>query len=326
MAILITSLKLTGVLIATLAGSGAMYQYVATKLDEKAYPPMGKMVDIGGYKLHMIDQGTGGPTVVMDAALGNNCLDWSLVQPEIEKFTRVITYDRAGYAWSDESPLERNSENMVKELHTMLHNSGVPAPYVLVGHSLGGVNVRLFASMYPDEVAGVILVDSSHEEQLEKLPKFDLPWHLKPAAAIAISKLGISRFMNYFETDNSEKYSQNIQKLYNLQKLSTKSTRALSYEFSNFEQSFNQLKNAGGLLGDKPLTVITAGKQPTDENLEPEDPWNKAWRELQSNLVTKSSHGKQVFAENSSHMINYEQPEIIVEAVREMVDELRSEK
>ena len=176
MSILISSLKIAGALIAALAGSGTTYQYVATKLDEQKYPPIGKMVDVGGYKLHMIDQGTGGPPVVMDAGLAGYCLDWSLVQPEIAKFTRAITYDRAGYAWSDESPLERTSENVVKELHTMLHNAGVPAPYVLVGQSIGGLNMQLFANMYPNEVAGIVLIESSHKDQMEKLPKVGLSY------------------------------------------------------------------------------------------------------------------------------------------------------
>lgn len=334
MSILITSLKLTGALIAALASSGATYQYIATKLDEQKYPPIGKMVDVGGYKLHMIDQGTGGPTVVMDTGLAGYCLDWSFVQPEIAKFTRAITYDRAGYAWSDESPLERTSENVVKELHAMLHNTGVPAPYVLVGQSIGGLNMQLFASMYPNEVAGIVLVESSHQDQMEKLPRVDYPVYFKPAIAVILAKLGIARrFNGYFNTDTFEKYSS-IQDwnalLYNSQKLTTKYVRAVMYELSNLEQSLNQLKDTGSYLGDKPLIVLTAGKQPTYEESEgwmtqkQVDQRNKAWPALQADLVTKSSRGKQIIAQNSGHTIQYDQPEIVIEAIREMVDKLRN--
>jgi len=311
--ILITLKCITATILA-LAGSGATYQYVATKLDKQRFPPIGKMIDVDGYKLHMIDSGTGGPTVVMDAGLGGYCLDWSLVQPKIVKFTRVITYDRAGYGWSDESPRERTSENAMKELHAMLHNASVPAPYVLVGQSLGGVNVRLFAMMYPDEVAGIVLVDSSHELQIEKLPKINHPVYFKPAVAVMLSKLGIvRRFTSYFiNTDNFAKYSS-IQKMYNSQKLTTKFVRTMTYEFSNFEQSLDQLKKTGGHLGDKPLTVLTAGKQA-----------NKVWPTLQADLVTKSTQGKQIIVKASGHMIHHDQPETVVDAIREMIDALKS--
>ena len=129
---------------------------------------------------------------------------------------------------------------------------------------------------------------------------------------------------------NVEKYSPDIQRIYFSQKLTTKFIQSLSKELSLLEQDFNQLKNTKGLLGDKPLTVITAGKQPTYEECkgkltqEQLDQMNTAWAEMQADLVTKSTHGKQIIAEKSGDLINYDQPEIIVEAVREMVDELKS--
>ena len=115
MPILMTTLKVIGASILALAGSGMTYQYVATKLDERSIPSIGRMVDVGGYKLHMIESGIehGGPVVVMDAGGGACSLDWQLVQPEIAKFARVVSYDRAGYAWSDTSPLPRTSKNIV---------------------------------------------------------------------------------------------------------------------------------------------------------------------------------------------------------------------
>jgi len=324
MSILITSLKLTGALIATLAGSGAMYQYVATKLDEKAYPPIGKMVDIGGYKLHMIDRGVGGPTVVIDAGGGDNSLDWSLVQPEIAKFTRVVVYDRAGYAWSNASSLERTSENIAKELHTMLHNANIPAPYILVGHSFGGINVRFFANMYPDEVAGVVLVDSSHEDQGKNAPaSAEQEMNRYYYEKLMRTALGIFRLSQYTPSGQIKfkksialsKFSPEIQEIYFAQKFTTKRALALLQESSCKTQSFKQLKNMKNMLGDKPLIVITLASRKDKEDIA-----------LHADLVTKSSRGKLVFADNSGHNVNYDQPEIIVEAVREMVEELRNEK
>ena len=149
---------------------GFLYQYISSKIDELRFPPSGKLEDVGGYRLHINSSGVGGPSVVLDAGMGGCSLGWTLVQPEVSTFTRVCSYDRAGYAWSDKSPLERTSFNMAKELHTLLHNAKIPDPYILVGHSLGGANMLLFASLYPNETAGVILVDSVHEDYLDRLP------------------------------------------------------------------------------------------------------------------------------------------------------------
>ncbi|MBP6869280.1 alpha/beta hydrolase [Candidatus Babeliales bacterium] len=336
MAILMTTLKVVGASILALAGSGMTYEYVAERMDERNFSPIGKMVDIGGYKLHMIDAGIaveGQPTVVIDAGAGCNSLDWSLVQPEIAKFARVITYDRAGYAWSDASPLPRTSKNAMDELHTMLHNAGVQGPYILVGHSLGGINVRLFASKYPDEVAGVVLVDSSHEDQLDRLSIPDRSLMYK--VLLGATYLGIPRLSYYIpsvkeSTDRAIAiFPLEIQNVYCSQKSTIKYLNALISEMFLFKQSFDQLKEDGGLLGDKPLTVISQGKQLTLEQVKgwitPEqlETQNRVWPELQADLATKSSRGKLIVAENSSHMINYDRPDVIIEAVREMVEELR---
>src|SRR3989339_2066255 len=145
-----TLLKIIGLSVLMVGSLGALYQYVMTQWDRKKYPPLGKMIDIGSYKIHMIDScddefkkcvsDPKQPIVIMDAGIGCSTLDWSLVQPEIAKFARVIIYDRPGYGWSDASPLPRTTENIVEELRTMLQNAGVHGPYILVGHSFGGLN------------------------------------------------------------------------------------------------------------------------------------------------------------------------------------------
>ncbi len=150
--------------------SGTLYQFISSKIDESSYPPPGKLVDIGGFRLHINCTGEGGPAVILDSGLGGNSLEWSLIQPKLAKFIHVCSYDRAGQGWSDESPLARTSQNIVDELHRLLHKAEVPGPYILVGHSSGGINMRLYASRYPNEVAGVVLVDSAHEDQLKKNP------------------------------------------------------------------------------------------------------------------------------------------------------------
>ena len=118
---------------------------------------------MGGYSLHIQCVGTGSPTVVLDAGLGGTSLDWNLVQTEIGPTTQVCAYDRAGMGWSDTGPAPRTPGQIARELHTLLTNAGIPGPYVLVGHSAGGKNVRMFALQYPDEVAGMVLVDARSE-------------------------------------------------------------------------------------------------------------------------------------------------------------------
>ena len=140
---------------------GFLYQQIATKIDDYRYPAPGKLVDIGGYKLHAICKGKGMPTVVLDAGMGCDALSWAAVQEGVSQFAHVCSYDRAGYGWSDESPKARTSVNIVEELHALLQAMDVKPPYILVGHSFGGANVQLYAKTYPDEVFGLGSVEFS---------------------------------------------------------------------------------------------------------------------------------------------------------------------
>ncbi len=151
------------VILLLLAGSGLAYQSVSEAKDKRQVPPLGQMVDVGGYRLHLVCTGQGSPAVVLESGLGGPALQWALVQGRLEKTRKVCSYDRAGLGWSDVGPAPRTSQQMVNELHTLLHNAGVQGPYVLVGHSLGGFNVRLFAHEYPGETAGLVLVASGNE-------------------------------------------------------------------------------------------------------------------------------------------------------------------
>src|SRR5213082_131637 len=158
--LVICSLTLVGLLLL-----GLSYQAIASALDASHYPPPGKLVDIGGYRLHINCTGTGSPTVILDAGLGGTSLDWSKIQPAVARFTRVCSYDRAGYGWSDTGPGPRTSQQIVKELHLLLVHGQISGPYLLVGHSVGGLNMRLYAYRYPQEVAGMVLLDTTSEHQ-----------------------------------------------------------------------------------------------------------------------------------------------------------------
>src|SRR5690606_34429958 len=133
--------------------------------DRQAYPPPGQMIDVGGHHLHVDCQGEGDPTVVLEAGMSGWSTDWVLVQPEVAKTTRVCAYDRAGYGWSETGPRPRDSEQVATELHALLSEAGVTGDLILVGHSLGGLYTQYYARRYPEQVAGIVLVDAVHPEQ-----------------------------------------------------------------------------------------------------------------------------------------------------------------
>lgn len=311
--------------IGVLALSGALYQELSERLDAKKYPPIGQLVDIGeGRKMHLYVSGFGGPTVVLDAGLGCNALSWSLVQPEVAKFTRVVSFDRPGNGWSDESPLDRTSQNIVTKLHTALQKVNIPGPYILVGHSFGGLNMQLFANLYPN-VEGVVLVDSSHADQLEKM---GLPQMNHTLSKLAF-RLGIVRLLMHLPIYTKEfaMFPKTIQNQLFALTGTTKFIRTVLQETSHLKTSCDQLKAVEGHLGEKPLTVISAVKK-MDANgsgysEEQIDSYFGIFQAFQKDLVTKSTQGKQVFAKESDHMIPHRQPQIIVDSIQEMVDSIR---
>src|SRR5262245_50984185 len=134
------------------------------EFDPRGHPPPGKLVDVGGWRLHLDCAGTGSPAVVFASGSGDFSFDWALVQPEVARSARACAYDRAGDAWSDPGPIPCTLRQEAYELHTLLERAGIAPPYVLVGHSYGGLLVRVYAERYPAEVAGMVLVDATHED------------------------------------------------------------------------------------------------------------------------------------------------------------------
>ena len=160
-------MPLLGLVVAllVLAVAGAIYQAIATERAERAYPPPGQMVGVGGHSLHINCVGRGSPAVVLDAGSGGFSAHWVRVQRAGSGTTRVCSYDRAGMGWSEMGPEPRDAKQISNELHALLEGAGIEGPYVLVGHSYGGLYARIYAARYSEEVAGVALVDSSHPEQ-----------------------------------------------------------------------------------------------------------------------------------------------------------------
>src|SRR5215204_6943645 len=158
---------------AALAGVGVVCQIIAAARDRRAFPPPGRLVDVGGFRLHVHALGSvsNTPTVILEGGAGLGSATWAWVQPRVAERTRVVAYDRAGVGWSDRGPEPRDGRQIATELHAALEGAGIGGPYVLVGHSFGGVYVRVFADLYPDEVAGLVLVDPTHPDQIERSPR-----------------------------------------------------------------------------------------------------------------------------------------------------------
>jgi pimeloyl-ACP methyl ester carboxylesterase len=164
-------LVVLGAFLIVAALSGATYQWLGTRKELAATPPPGHLVDIGGYRLHLWCTGDGAPAVILDTGLGGSSADWGFVQPDVARFTRVCSYDRAGMGYSDPGPSPRTARRIASELAELFVRGGIAGPVVLVGASIAGFDVRVFASDHPERAAGLVLVDASHEDQAHEVPQ-----------------------------------------------------------------------------------------------------------------------------------------------------------
>ena len=162
--------------IAALIVIGLLFQIIGLKRDERRFPAPGRLIDTGGHKLHLYEAGSGSPAVVLESGISASSLNWRRVQAEVSRFTRVCSYDRAGLGWSDLCQQSCTPSSLAMQLHTLLHNTGIGAPYVLVGHSFGGLIVQAFAHLYPHETAGLVLVDPLDPAEWTPITT-RLPWY-----------------------------------------------------------------------------------------------------------------------------------------------------
>lgn len=236
-------------LVAVLAFGGAIYHAFSTARERRRYREPGRLIDVGGHRLHVHCMGTGGPAVVMDAGAGGSSLDWHLVQPEVATFTRACAYDRGGFGWSEPGPMPRTIDRLAEELHSLLVNAEIPPPYVLVGHSFAGLNVRRFACKYPDEVAAIVLVDATHEDINARFtPEFK---HLQAAAIRLVrfgrvtAPLGLLRLLR--RPMAPANMSPGIQPIANALGYRPATYSTVIAEFLAFEESAAQVRRAGAL-------------------------------------------------------------------------------
>ena len=310
-------------LLLLLATTGAVYEYRSRIKARRDFPPPGKLVDLGGYSLHI--QCTGPtvdptsqsvrPTIVLDSGLVGSVLDWRRVLLLLGQFAHVCAYDRGGYGWSDTSPRPRTLDGITADLHALLERSGATPPYVLVGHSLGGLNMWAYANRYPAEVAGLVLLDAADPQQSfpfrwqERLRILVLRWSLP---------FGLPRWRGWCGSGPEE-----------IRPVRTAVTCQPRYQLSYYRQCTampEYLTEARRLssLGSLPLIVVsrdTTSADPRQERANAEH--NSQWHAWQQSLRGISTNSRFAMAEGSGHDIPGERPDVVVQAIRDLLDQLQ---
>lgn len=259
----------------------------------------GVRYDVGGYKLHMLCKGKGVPTVLIDTGLGDDSTAWFDIQNDMAKTTQTCVYDRAGYGWSDTGPQPRTSVRIANELELLVNKANLQGPFILVGHSFGGYNMRVFAANNPDDVSGIVLVDASHENQYEQL-NIKLPQNYDRKRNIIILPKPSSDLLTAEQS-----------------MLKERAINAARTEISSLYQSALQVKHLEH-LPDVPLVVISRGQSEWQGQKDGESR-EKIWVHLQQELWKLTPHSQHLFAFQSGHDIHLHQPDIITSAIVDMV-------
>ena len=310
------------------------------------YPPPGRMVDVGGWRLHLNCTGparAAWPTVILEAGLGDFSVEWSLVQPGVARFSRVCSYDRAGDGWSELGPHPRTFRQIVYELHTLLDRAGERPPYVLVGHSYGGWLVRLYQSTYPSEVAGMVLVEAGADDPWRRtangalvrssdlvtgqvVPPVKTSGPLRigdiPPAALAQMRAAAADLSRHPNSPPRDRLPVDAQRMrsWALGRLGHIAAAVNPFEYEELAALRSERSKPEYPLGDLPLVVITRGipeeTGPTARAMEEEH------RKDHAAVAALSRRGKQLIATRSGHHVQLEEPELVVSAIEQVVSAL----
>jgi pimeloyl-ACP methyl ester carboxylesterase len=308
----------------------AAYNFWAVRHYQALYPAPGKMYSVGGYRMHLYCTGAGSPTVVLEAGLGNDFRIWDLVQPELSKFTRVCSYDRAGVGWSDPQPGPRDSDSIVSQLHALLAAAGIGEPVILMGHSVAGLHLRAYAAKYPREVAGMVLVDPTTPHQFDRMPpqmretlhstERQLNW-LRPLVPLGIVRLlgqcgdkppaGLEAHPDWYLGDNN---------------CSPGYLPAIQGEMAGIDASSAEVARTG-TFGDLLILIFSqdpAVKQPgLTENLRARV--SVVWYALHEELKGLSSRTRRIVAKGSSHYVQIDRADLVNREVPLFIRQVRGE-
>ncbi|HEY6952843.1 MAG TPA: alpha/beta hydrolase [Bacteroidota bacterium] len=318
--------------------------------DTLSYPPLGKLVQVDGHLMQIVCTGEGSPTVVLEAGAGAFSFDWSLVQPEVAKFARVCSYDRAGQAWSELGPQPRTNKQCAYELHTLLRNAGIPGPYVLVGHSAGGYRVRIFQSLYPEEVVGMVLAECGHENSMffinGKLVRLRELAQDRPIPDVRTSMPDSDRtirpdVLKLIQQQMRAMGDPTIDPPYDklppaIQKIRLWALSQPEHILADYNPYESEELNALYMthhktefpLGDLPLIVLhrELGNFKPIPGMMTLDQTKKMDEERVSNnrdLAKLSRNSQHIIAKNSTHDIHLDRPELVIEAIRRIVESVR---
>ncbi len=307
-----------------------LYQAIACWLENRK-PPPGQLFDVGGYRLHLYVAGEGSPTIILDHSLGG--IDGYFLVEELAKLSRVCIYDRAGYGWSDRSPHPRTSRQIVAELDTLLTQAGIKPPYILVGNSFGTYSVRLYAHRFPEKVIGMVLTEGLHETgmlkmsiQLQALKLFFISGFVMSTLGSMIGIVRILRTCGVFELLKPElrQFSKNSRNLVKRSFCRSRHWITMSREMLNLDNSARQVSIANP-LGTMPVVSIKATsffKPSLWTVFIPLRGANQLRERMHINLCNLSTNCLQLEANRSGHFVWIDQPDVIVDAVKSVLDKV----
>lgn len=319
---------------------GALYQALGTRRDRKRFPPLGRLIDVGGHRLHLLESGSSSSntTIVLETGLMSTVLTWSNLQRKLEQSYRVVSYDRAGLGWSDLGPIPRTAELIVDELHTLLQEAAIPPPYLLVGHSFGGLTMPFFAARFPDETAGMVLVDpvvpaewNPPSERDRKLIRVGAKVCRRAAL---LSRIGLIRFVASLLTTPAAKIAAHLVRIISRGApaesgsvsspwfaalpaneksmapvfwVQEKFALTIASQLENLPVSAAQIAERNSVC-DKPVVILSARTAPENRRRE------------HAAMAKRLPFGNHVVAGRSNHWIMQDEPELVIRAIERVVE------
>jgi pimeloyl-ACP methyl ester carboxylesterase len=309
-----TDAAIGGLLCVAVAG-----QSVATARERRDFPPPGKLISVGGRRIHIHCIGeSASPTVVVSGGIGVWSSQWSRIQRAVATDARMCTWDRPGFGWSDPGPTTYTARQAAEDLHSALRGAGEQGPYLMVGESYGGYVVRLFHDMYASDVAGVVLVESAHERQWEEIPQAKaLLAQAVPKLKVAVwlSRIGILRLLI---SDRGDDLPADVRPALIAMQGQTRTVQAAQHEIDGVFESAHQVAQSRP-LDAVPLVVVTAALSFNKFVSETKEPhlrqMNAKWLELQKDLTRLSTNSEHVVSDDATHAIAREQPDVVARAI-----------
>ena len=302
-------------IVLVLLTSAFVYETWREQQEKKRFPPPGQMIDVGGYSLHLNAQGENrsNPTVILDAGMVSFSSNWAWIQPEVAKVTRVVAYDRAGLGWSDNGLKPHDAVQSARELHQALQAAGIASPYVLAGHSYGGIMVRAFTALYPDEVAGIVLVDGSHPDQWVRMGVSSRVIGIGNTVSSVLARFGLFRLLTQEGKLLAEglphpQYDELMAFAMAPRSLATGGAAAMTWD--SISRPFI---DSSGDLGDRPLIVLSVTVQPR---------MGEKLTELQNELPALSTNSKHITVQGAYHeglVAKQEYAHVVTDAILEVV-------